>query len=224
MARAAGAVAETLMPLHDLIIARLSKCEVLCADETRLRVLKESGIKKDGLSYMWVLTGTYQGSTLVRFHYGGGRDSQIAKELLRDFTGILMCDGYGAYPAAVSGSKIVLSACLAHARRKFHDVIKVDSRNVLAQEALTFIKQLYEIERECAEMSVEDRLAARQSRARPIFDSFRKWLYQKSGAVLPKSALGRAIAYTVELLPRLEVYLTNGLVPIDNNRVIQTLG
>jgi hypothetical protein len=105
MARVADAVAEALMPLHDLIIARHAKCEVLCAYETRLwggrraflaglrydsGVFKESGIKKDGLSYMWIVAGTHEGHNLVRFHYGGGRDSRIAKELLRDFKGIPM--------------------------------------------------------------------------------------------------------------------------------------
>ena len=218
MARAAGAVAEALMPLQALINTKLVQCEVLCADETRLRVLNENGIKKDGLSYMWVLTGICQGSTLVRFHYGGGRESKIAKEILHGFNGILMCDGYGAYPSAVSGSKIVLAACLSHARRKFHDVVKVDSKNTLAREALAFIAQLYAIERQCAEMCVEDRLESRKSQSRLVFDDFRQWLYQKSAAVLPKSALGRAISYTVDLLPRFEIYLTNGLVPIDNNR------
>ena len=223
MARAAGAVAEALMPLQELINARLSKCEVLCADETRLRVLNENGIKKDGLSYMWVLTGVCQGNTLVRFHYGGGRESRIAKEILQGFEGILMCDGYGAYPAAVSGGSIVLAACLAHARRKFHDVVKVDSKNALAHEAISIIAQLYAIERECDAMSDEERLSVRQKRAGPVFDGFRQWLYQKSAAVLPKSALGRAISYTVELLPRLTVYLTNGQVPIDNNRAENTI-
>ena len=36
--------------------------------------------------------------------------------------------------------------------------------------------------------------------------------------MLPQSALGRAVSYAVDLLPRLEVYLGDGQVPIDNNR------
>lgn len=35
--------------------------------------------------------------------------------------------------------------------------------------------------------------------------------------MLPKSALGKAVSYAVNLLLRLEVYLENGDVPIENN-------
>jgi transposase len=61
---------------------------------------------------------------------------------------------------------------MAHARRKFHNVVKAGSRNPHVREALSLMAQLYAIERECAEIAVEERLASRQSRARPVFDSF----------------------------------------------------
>ena len=45
------------------------------------------------------------------------------------------------------------------------------------------------------------------------------WLDEKNGKVLPKSALGEAIAYTLGLWPKLTTYLEDGDIPIDNNKI-----
>lgn len=218
MARATTAVANAINPLFDLIGEKLSGCSVLCADETRLRVLNDKGQKKDGTSYMWVATGEDSGMKFVRFYFeDGGRSAHTARKLLGNFSGILMCDAYGAYPSAVKGLPIILAACMAHVRRKFNDVLKVDRKNPHAAEAMKMIQDLYKIEKETSELSAPERLAIRQEKAQPIFDKFREWLFQQAGKVLPKSALGKAVAYAVNLLERLEIYLGNGDVPIDNN-------
>jgi len=218
MARSGLAVAEFLAPLAELLWQRLERCAVICADETRLRVLNENGLKKEGNSYMWVATGEDAAGIIVRFHYGGGRGATVARELLGKFNGILMCDGYSAYPAAANQLHVTLAACMAHVRRQFHDILKGDPKNLHAQEALELIGALYAIERDCAALSTAERLAQRQLRSHPKFDEFRAWLYAKVASVAPSGALGKAVAYAVNLLPRLEVYLNDGAVPIDNNR------
>jgi len=48
-------------------------------------------------------------------------------------------------------------------------------------------------------------------------DAFWKWLVAEAAQVLPQSMLGKAINYTIPLWQRLEVFLDNGRVPIDNN-------
>lgn len=220
MARSANRMAEVFKPLVDLIGQQLSACPVLCADETRLRVLKNNGIKKDGTSYMWVAAGETAGMKLIRFHFeDGSRSAQTAKELLGSFAGILMCDGYGAYPSAVRDLPVTLAACMAHVRRKFNDVLKSDRKNSHALQAMKMIQQLYTIEREIIDdaLSDADILLHRESKARPVFDQFRTWLYETALTVVPKSALGKAVSYTVELLSRLEQYLSDPKVPIDNN-------
>ena len=218
MVRAATAVAKEVKPLFDLIGEKISESPVLCADETRLRVLNDKGEKKDGNSYMWVAAGDSGGSRLVRFFFeDGSRAASTAKSLLGNFSGILMCDGYGAYPSAVKGLPVTLAACMAHVRRKFNDVLKGDRKNPHAAKAMKMIQDLYKIEKEASELSSDERLALRQEKARPKFDQFRAWLYQAAAEVLPKSALGKAVSYALNLLLRLEVYLENGDVPIDNN-------
>ncbi len=217
MARSAQAVALWLLPMLQLLDKRLANCHVLCADETRLRVLKENGIKKDSNSYMWVLSGTDEIGTMVKFHYGGGRGAKIARDLLTNFSGILMCDAYGAYPSAVEGLAIKLAACMAHVRRKFHDILKADSKNLHAQMAIELIAALYRIESEARHLSEGERLDLRQEKAVPAFKTFREWLFARASDTAPQSSLGKAVSYTINLFERLEVYLGDGGVPIDNN-------
>ncbi|MBW6492150.1 MAG: IS66 family transposase, partial [Lentimicrobium sp.] len=45
------------------------------------------------------------------------------------------------------------------------------------------------------------------------------WLKDKLNRVLPKSAIGQAIAYTLTLWPRLVRYIDEGKFSIDNNLI-----
>lgn len=46
-----------------------------------------------------------------------------------------------------------------------------------------------------------------------------QWLKTELVKVLPKSAIGQAIAYTLNLWPRLKAYVKDGKYEIDNNLV-----
>ncbi len=46
-----------------------------------------------------------------------------------------------------------------------------------------------------------------------------KWMEEAYRNVLPKSRLGKAIAYTYSLLPRLSRYVNDGRINIDNNLI-----
>ena len=46
-----------------------------------------------------------------------------------------------------------------------------------------------------------------------------RWAAAVDQVVPPQSVLGKAISYAINRLPALEVYLNHPLVPIDNNRV-----
>ena len=49
-------------------------------------------------------------------------------------------------------------------------------------------------------------------------DKIKKWLDQAAPKTLPKSLLGKAINYTLNLWPQLNVYLEDGHIEIDNNK------
>ena len=55
------------------------------------------------------------------------------------------------------------------------------------------------------------------SKARPVFDDLISWLQSELPKISGKSDLAKAIRYVLTRLPRLEVYLSNGHLEIDNN-------
>ena len=57
---------------------------------------------------------------------------------------------------------------MAHARRKFFDLYE-NNKSPMAHQALEFIQQLYEVEREVKDLSAEERWKIRQSRGKPIW-------------------------------------------------------
>lgn len=228
MARWALQAHSLVSPMTQRIRRMIRTSPVMNMDETRVRVLHENGTIKEGLSWMWCAAarvelpeaaGSHRELKLVTFHYAPGRDKEVAEELLSGFKGILMSDAYASYNSPSREAGVVQAACMAHVRRKYHDVLKIEKGNQKAQVAMGFIQTLYDIEREHADDPPDLRRKARQEKSRPIMDKFWEWLVAEAGYVIPGSTLGKAINYTIPLWPRLEVFLGDGRVPIDNNLI-----
>jgi transposase len=109
--------------------------------------------------------------------------------------------------------------CMAHARRKFIESCLNDKTR--SDYALSKIQLLYAIERKATDeqLSETDVLALRKQEALPILESLGKWMKQAYMEVLPKSAIGKALAYSIERWPQLMIYATDGRLNIDNNPV-----
>ena len=140
-----------------------------------------------------------------------------------DFQGTVQCDGYQAYPsfAKRSDGRIALAACWAHARRKFHEA--AESAPQRAGWLLLHIQHLYRIEKHLRETRAgpKQRQAVRASQSRMITLRIHRALtrMKRSRRHLPRSAMGRAIDYTLTMWPMLLAYLEDGRVEIDNNPV-----
>nr|WP_320012578.1 transposase [uncultured Desulfobulbus sp.] len=126
-------------------------------------------------------------------------------------SGIVQTDGYAGYDFLDSHSKIIHSGCLAHARRKFDEAAKGQSKGKSgsAHVALKYIAKLYRIESEAQrkKLTPEQLLAVRHKQAKPLVDEFLLWLQKKASQVVPKSLLGTAVRYTLNQWDRLVVYL-----------------
>jgi len=83
------------------------------------------------------------------------------------------------------------------------------------------MQSLYEIEREACdkEMNYEQIKELRQEKAIPILIEMESWLRQEIYQVLPQSAIGKAISYTLNLWERLKRYTEDGRFQIDNNLI-----
>jgi transposase len=195
---------------------------VIHADETPLKVINED----KATSYMWVYcTGSDSAMltpdknrppNLVLYDYQNSRAGQCAREYLDGYSGYLQVDGYVGY----EHNAATLAGCWAHARRKFIDAQKtqVKGKTGKADWAINHIRKLYRIEAAIKETTTEEKTAIRQNQSLPLLQQFKTWLDKSALQVPPKSAVGKAIAYSLRQWPKLLRYTESGELSIDNNR------
>ena len=133
----------------------------------------------------------------------------------------MQCDGYAAYPAFVRQhpQPVMLAGCWAHVRRKFYDAREQQPR--VSGWFLRQIQILYQVEATLRENKSGPvlRSALRASASRPVVERLHRALIRHKTRHLPKSLLGQAIDYALAQWTTLAVYLGDGAVKIDNNRV-----
>lgn len=192
-------------------------CNYLHADETPLKVLdnEKKGAAHQG--YYWVYHNSKD--KLVLFDYRPGRGREGPDDMLKDFQGYLQTDGYSAYNDFDKRAGITLIHCMAHARRKFHESLQSDTAR--AEHALTLFGKLYAIERRIKDdaLNAEAILQLRQSEAIPALNALQSWMTQEYPKVLPKSPIGKAIAYCLPRWQKLNIYATDAALNIDNNQI-----
>jgi transposase len=88
-----------------------------------------------------------------------------------------------------------------------------------AEQALTYIGALYDVEREVKPLSSIERRDIRQEKARPIIDALHTWMIAQRQKVPEGSAIAKALDYSLKRWVALTRYLNDGDVPIDNNWV-----
>jgi hypothetical protein len=109
--------------------------------------------------------------------------------------------------------------CMAHARRKFHE-LHVTKKSQVAEQALVLIQKLYAIEAELRKKTdgtAEDRREYRQQHSQPVMQQLYEWLNQHHLTVPSSSPTAKAINYTLKRWPALSRYLDDGNLPIDDN-------
>lgn len=220
MAEWVGLAAFWLKPIYQEIHREVFKDNYAQLDETPGRYLSP-GNGKTKLGYFWV--GSNAKGECV-FHWETSRAATCLENIIpADFKGVIQCDGYGAYDcfAKTRGDRITLAGCMAHVRRKF-----VEASEHAPRPAGWFLRQfqhLYAIESELRKERAGPRLrqAVRQHQSRPIMDRLHRALVRLKARrrFVPQSSMGKAINYALGQWSSLLVFLENGQVEIDNNRV-----
>jgi transposase len=212
--------------LLDVMYQRLKTIQleqtVIQADETSLNVLHEDKTT----CYMWVYcTGSDSPPdqpdeghppNIVLYDYQPSRAGQCAVDYLNGYRGYLQVDGYAGYEQ----TKAQLVGCFAHARRKFIEAQKVQPKGKTgkADWAINHIQKLYAIESRLKSKPVEEKPLIRQQQAGPVIDQLKDWLDKSALQLPPKTAIGKAIAYSLNQWPKLVRYIEHGALAIDNNR------
>lgn len=212
-----SATCEKLKLLYDMLKREILSSDYIQVDESTLPVIdneKHRAVK----GYMWCTRSVATG--LSAFHYDmGSRTYETARKILRGYRGTIQTDGYGAYDQFESDPHIQVIGCWAHARRKWSDALDEDRKT--ASEALVYINKLYHIEHECqnAGLSLDAVKEKRQNESYPLIQQFEIWMYETARDTSQNSRIGKAISYTLPLLPRLSRYVNDGRFCIDNNGV-----
>jgi transposase len=202
-------------------------------DETPVDYLKP-GSGKAQKGYFWV-SNIPGGSVLFRWHAGrdaGGAAAlfgpdpdpsvPLTDEEFEQLVCLVQCDAYAAYLTwAAPRPWIRLAGCNSHARRKFTEAETQLPRLVgwiLRQYAL-----LYQIETRLREAKAGPalRAAVRAAESRMILERLGRAIKRLAlrSSILPKSQLGKAVAYAVRNWDRLGMFLADGRLEIDNNLV-----
>lgn len=220
MGRGIGLCSVLIRPLVDAAQAYVMQAGKVHADDTTLPVLAPgNGKTRTGRLWAYVRDDRNAGSAdapAVWFAYSPDRQGRHPQEHLRQFKGVLQVDAYAGYHPLFVDGQIREAACMAHARRKIHD-LHVRRPTVLTTQALNRIGALYAIEAQIRGQLPEVRKRMRQERSRPLLDDFGLWLREKLLTLSAQSDTAKAINYFINQWDALIYYCDDGLAEIDNN-------
>ncbi len=174
---------------------------------------------------MWLFRSGRDDPPVVMYEYQQTRSQEHPVKFLKGFNGYLHVDGYAGYNQIPNVTTV---SCWSHARRGFDEALKSLPKEkkhapVAAREALNYCNQLFKIEQGLKDASPEERYEQRLKRSRPVLDAFSTWLGVHKDQVLPKSQLGKAIAYYLNRWSKLATFLEDGCLEIDNNRAERSI-
>ena len=211
-----SATCALLDPLYEVLRKEVLSSTYLQADETPIKVLDKAKKGTTHRGFHWVYHAPQE--RLVLFDYREGRGREGPTECLKDFKGYLQTDGYAVYEDFDKKPGITLLHCMAHARRKFDEA--KDNDLVRASHVLTEMQKLYALERQAKENALSvDELYQIRRKIIPVLDDLKQWMLENYRSVLPQSAIGQAIYYSLQRWDKLCLYTTDGRLQIDNNLV-----
>ena len=208
-------VGELLQPVVEAMREDLLGASYLQADETTVAVQMHDRRGANHQAYLWQY-GSPGRETVFEFQLGRGREGPA--RFLQNWEGILQTDGYQAYDN-IGRPKVIHVGCWAHARRKFVDAVKVNPQDGPAIAMVTRMDALFLVDREARQhnLSVEERLRLRREHAESWAKEIHDECVMLRAKVLPKSAVGQAVTYTLNQWARLRRCFDHAEVELSNN-------
>jgi len=235
----------TVGPLYQQMWQLLLAQPILLGDDTTLCVLLRDGLDEEDLaklstrnrfrraleegpasnndvpgsatSYAWLYTGLDGLAPYNVFHWSLTHQNSVIDGHLATYRGIFVGDACGANARLEqrSGGRIVHASCNMHARREF---IEAESNDpILASQAISFYRQLYDVEERGKTLDAAAHHQLRQREAVPIWNRMRRWLDGDAAKrALPRSRIGEALGYLRNQWSALTLYLGDPRIPIDN--------
>jgi transposase len=215
-----GACGVLIQPLVEALRRYVLAPGKIHSDDTPMPVLSPgNGQTKTGRLWVYVRDDRNCGSAAplaVWFAYSPNRQGQHPRSHLAGFSGVLQADAFQGYNEIFTDGRVKEAACMAHARRKIHD-LHVRKATPTTTEALRRIGELYAIEAQIRGQAADRRRRIRQQQARPLLDDLETWLRQRLLTLSTQSDTTKAINYMLNQWQALIYYCDDGIAEIDNN-------
>lgn len=214
-------------PILKQMRKELLASEILHADETPMTYRMEGG-KGSSRGYIWdwrAPGGVDADKTLVQFTLT--RERHGPKQMLGDWTGSLVTDGYSGYDEVCRENGIIRAGCWAHGRRKLKEAFDLKIPDAAA--VLVHIQRLFWIERAMKrrvalrKQGWDDLVSLRSRVRRERSKRTIERIYQAAesvadkGSTMPKGKLGKALGYLFNQKDPLMVFLDEPRLEIHNN-------
>jgi transposase len=215
-----GACGVLISPLVEALRRHVFAGGKLHTDDTPMPVLSPgNGQTKTGRLWVYVRDDRNSGSTVppaVWFAYSPNRQGQHPQSHLAGFNGVLQADAFAGYDKIFTDGGVIDAACMAHARRKIHD-LRVRKATPTTTEILRRIGELYAIESQIRGQPADERKRIRQLQARPLLAELDIWLRNRLLTLSTQSDTTKAINYMLNQWQALIYYCDDGEAEIDNN-------
>ncbi len=200
---------ERLLPIPSMIRNEILSRPSVGIDEAPMRILST-----DQSGFVWVIANNY-GSY---YQYEMTRSGKVAQEILKGFKGTVMCDGYKGYDYLKTSPGVVYAQCWAHCRRNFYNAIDMHPE---ATKAVELIDRLFDIDRKATDFDDLARLRHQESTA--VIAEFESYLDSRKGKYLDSLGFGKAVNYYRERRDSLHRFLSDSMIPLDNNSAERSL-
>ena len=204
-----GQLAVLADPLVEAMWEEARKAPWLCIDATGVLV---QALEKCRNAHFFVVAAPEKH---VLFGYSPKHNSEAVDKLLADYKGYLVADAHTVYDHLFVGGDVKESGCWAHNRRYYFKALTSDPER--ARKALAFIRILFDIEKEQATSTPEERLRVRKQRSKSIVEDFFAWVDAQAPLVLDETPISKAITYSRNQREALKRFLEDGRLPIHNN-------
>ena len=220
-----GYAACELTPLYERLKENLLSATRLAVDETPIPVL-DPGRGRTKTGYFWTMARDdrpFGGADPpgVVYTYCPGRGGVHLHTLLKDYRGIVQCDGYAPYKK-LPEDRITLAFCWSHVRRAFFDIARKGNAPIATQTLLR-IAQLYRTEEKIRGKSAEERRLVRQAQSLHHVLALKAFLEKQLTRVSQKSPIASAIRYALNHWQGLVRFLDDGRIDLDSNIVERSM-
>ena len=208
--------------LYEEFLKELIGFSLIHADESPFEVIRDarSSCTK---SYMWgYCTGETEKHPVILSNYRSTRKADHPKEFLRNYSGILVTDGYQVYHSLEKKKDdLTVAGCWVHAKQKYAELVKTtgipELEGTVAAQGVKLISELFYPDGVYDNSKDKDRKDYRQRVVAPKVDAYFEWVKESLSIVPSRGSTYKARQYSLNQEEYLRFFLTDGNVPMDNN-------